>query len=91
MTVHAKQDAVAQGPHAGHVTLVATSTDTTYSGMSLRGDRATSTDSDAANLIVSKPTPDPVAEGGDATFTVKLKSNRRRDVLSPTDRGRSAA
>ena len=63
VTVHAKQDAVAQGPHTGYVTLVASSTDTTYSGMSL-GVTVNITDSNMANLIVSKPTPDPVEESG---------------------------
>ena len=81
VTVHAKEDAVAQGPHSGHVTLVASSTDTTYSGMSL-GVTVNITDSDSANLIVSKPTPDPVAEGGDVTFTVKLKSQADRRMCS---------
>ncbi len=81
VTVTAVDDHLAQGTHAGTVTLgAATSTDATYNGLSPADVTATVTDNDTAGITVSK-TNVAVTEGGATdSVSVVLNSQPSADV-----------
>lgn len=92
VTVTAVNDAVAEGAHTGVISLTASSTDATYSGIAINSVTANITDNDTAGVTITQTggTTNVTEGGATDTYTIVLTSQPTVNVVININAGAQA-